>query len=105
MRAHPKSIPEVASLTLLAVAHQLCQSAGDKYTTYVLFEMPIEYWMKESRERRKENKYMLIKNCNTFAYFYNNSFLLYYSLYSHIIDIIILSVGGKLLSQFYKKEL
>lgn len=42
---------------------------------------------------------MLVKNnSNTFAYFYNNSFLLYYSLHSHIIDIIILSVGGELLS-------
>lgn len=48
---------------------------------------------------------MLVKNNNTFAYFYNNSFLLYYSLHSHILDVIILSVGGELLSQFYKKEI
>lgn len=43
------------------------------------------------------------KKNNTLDYFYNNSFLLYYSHYSHIIDIIIFCVAGELFSQFYEK--
>ena len=50
MLTHPQSISAVASLTLLAMTNQLSQPAVDKYTN-LLFEMPIEYSMKEGRER------------------------------------------------------